>query len=180
MIDKTVPNVTFHYRVRDESVGGDNPFVWKDVTTDDLFKGKKVLIFSLPGAFTPTCSTMQVPRFEQMYDQLVEELGLDQIYVVSVNDTFVMRKWMIDQGVTKLDFIPDGSGKFTEAMGMLVDKDNLGFGKRSWRYAALIDDLNVTAWFEEPGREDNCESDPYGETSPDFILEQLTGVSYGN
>lgn len=167
-----VPQVTFKTRVRDESIGGDNPFKWQDVTTDDIFKNRKVLVFSLPGAFTPTCSTYQVPSFEENFEKF-QDYGIEDIYVLSVNDTFVMRKWMLDQGVEKIKFIPDGSGEFTRKMGMLVDKDNLGFGMRSWRYAMIVKDGKVTDWFEEPGFSDNCPDDPYGETSPDNILGYL-------
>jgi peroxiredoxin len=171
-----VPNVTFKVRVRDESIGGDNPFKWQDFTTKDYFGGKRVLVFSLPGAFTPTCSTYQVPGFEDNYWTIRKELGIDEIYVISVNDTFVMRKWMIDQNVKNIKFIPDGNGEFTRAMGMLVDKCNLGFGMRSWRYAMVVNDGVVEQWFEEPGREDCCESDPYGETSPENVMEYLRGA----
>lgn len=170
-IDRVIPEVTFRYRVKEPFLGGDNPFIWKDIKSSEIFGGKRILMFSLPGAFTPTCSTMQVPTFEEKYEEIKEKLNLDEIYVVSVNDTFVMRKWMIDQNVENLKFIPDGSGTFTRLMGMLVDKDNLGFGMRSWRYAALADNMTVTHWWEEPGRSDNCEEDPYGETSPDNILK---------
>jgi len=104
-------------------------------------------------------------------------LGIDEVYVVSVNDTFVMRKWMIDQEVDNIKFIPDGNGEFTEGMGMLVDKFNLGFGKRSWRYAAVIDDGKVEKWFEEPGKCDNAMDDPYGETSPEAVLTYLVSRS---
>jgi len=169
-----VPDVTFKVRVRDESIGGDNPFKWQDFTTQDYFAGKRVLVFSLPGAFTPTCSTYQVPGFEEKYWEIRKELGIDEIYVISVNDTFVMRKWMIDQKVKNLNFIPDGNGEFTRGMGMLVDKCNLGFGMRSWRYAMVVNDGVVEKWFEEPGREDCCETDPYGETSPENVMEYLS------
>ena len=167
-----VPDVTFKVRVRDESIGGDNPFKWQDFTTDDYFKDKRVVVFSLPGAFTPTCSTMQVPGFEEMYET-IKAFDVDEIYVISVNDTFVMRKWMIDQGVEKIKFIPDGNGEFTEKMGMLVCKDNLGFGSRSWRYAMVVDNKTIEKFWEEPGRCDNADSDPYGETDPNNILEYL-------
>ena len=172
--DRLVPRVTFKTRVRDESIGGDNPFKWQDLTTDEIFNNKRVVIFSLPGAFTPTCSTYQVPGFEAAYDE-IRANGVDEVYVVSVNDTFVMRKWMIDQDVKNLKFIPDGSGTFTQGMGMLVEKDNLGFGYRSWRYAAVINDGKVEKWFEEPGRCHNATDDPYGETSPEKVLNYLKG-----
>jgi len=172
MIGRPVPNATFKKRVRDESIGGDNPFKWVDLTTTDIFLGRRVVVFSLPGAFTPTCSTYQVPGFEEKYEE-IKSLGIDEVYVISVNDTFVMRKWIIDQGVEKLQFIPDGNGEFTERMGMLVDKSNLGFGARSWRYAMVVDN-GVIEWFgEEPGKEDNCENDPYGESSPEKVLKYL-------
>jgi peroxiredoxin len=171
-----VPKTTFKTRVRDESIGGDNPFKWQDLTTKEIFLGNRVVVFSLPGAFTPTCSTYQVPKFEENYD-VIRSMGIDEIYVVSVNDTFVMRKWMLDQNVCKVKFIPDGNGEFTRQMGMLVDKSNLGFGPRSWRYAMVVNNGVIEKWFEEPGREDNCESDPYGETSPESVMEYLKGTS---
>ena len=171
-----VPQVTFKTRVRDESIGGDNPFRWQDVTTDDIFENKRVVIFSLPGAFTPTCSTFQVPGFEANY-QTIRDMGIDEIYVVSVNDTFVMRKWLIDQNVCHIKFIPDGNGEFTRGLNMLVDKSNLGFGSRSWRYAAIVDNGVIEQWFEEPGRIDNCETDPYGETSPESVMNYLETVA---
>ena len=167
-----LPEVTFHTRVRDESVGGPNPFRWQDLTTADYFKGKRVVLFSLPGAFTPTCSTYQLPGFENGYEDFKAQ-GIDDIYCMSVNDSFVMNKWAIDQGLKNVKVIPDGSGEFTRRIGMLVEKSNLGFGNRSWRYAAVINDGVIEAWFEEPGREDNHGADPYGESSPETVLAWL-------
>lgn len=172
MIGKKIPNVTFKTRVRDASIDGPNPFRWEDKTTDDYFSSKKVVVFSLPGAFTPTCSTFQLPDFEKLFEDFRAE-GVDDIACVSVNDAFVMNAWGKAQNIDNITLIPDGSGEFTRKMGMLVCKDNLGFGMRSWRYAAIVDDGIVTHWFEEPGFEDNCESDPYGESSPQNILEKL-------
>ena len=170
-----VPVVTFKTRVRDESIGGSNPFKWQDLTTKEIFLGQRVVVFSLPGAFTPTCSTYQVPRFEELYEEICEQ-GINEIYVLSVNDTFVMRKWMLDQNVCKVKFIPDGNGEFTRQMGMLVDKSNIGFGSRSWRYAMVVDNGKIEKWFEEEGRCDNCDSDPYEQTKPENILEYLRGA----
>lgn len=167
-----VPNVTFQTRVRDESIEGPNPFRWESKSSDDYFKGKRVVLFSLPGAFTPTCSTYQLPGFEKAANEL-SDLGVDSIYCMSVNDSFVMNQWAKSQNLENVKVIPDGSGEFTEKVGMLVRKDNLGFGARSWRYAAIINDGAVEAWFEEPGRADNFGEDPYGETSPDSILNWL-------
>jgi peroxiredoxin len=167
-----VPNVVFKTRVRDEAVGGPNPFRWQDMTSDDYFKGKRVILFSLPGAFTPTCSTYQLPGFEENFAKF-QENGIDGIYCMSVNDSFVMNKWAEAQDVKNVNVIPDGSGEFTRKVGMLVRKDNLGFGLRSWRYAAIINDGVVEAWFEEPGLEDNHGEDPYGESSPENLLKFL-------
>lgn len=167
-----LPNVVFKTRVRDESVGGPNPFRWQDMTTADYFAGKRVILFSLPGAFTPTCSTYQLPGFEDGFAKF-QELGIDTIYCMSVNDSFVMNKWAEAQGIKNVNVIPDGSGEFTRKMGMLVSKDNLGFGARSWRYAAVVNDGVIEAWFEEPGLEDNHAEDPYGESSPETVLAYL-------
>ena len=172
MLNEKVPSVTFQTRVRDESIEGDNPFRWQEVTSKELFAGMRVIVFSLPGAFTPTCSTFQLPDFEKMYDDFKAK-GIDDIYCMSVNDSFVMNAWAKDQGLTNVKVIPDGSGLFTSGMGMLVAKDNLGFGVRSWRYAMVVNDGVVEKWFEEPGREDNCSDDPYGESSPQNIMSAL-------
>jgi peroxiredoxin len=167
-----VPSVTFKTRVRDDSIDGDNPYRWEDVTTWDLFAGKRVVLFSLPGAFTPTCSTYQLPGFEEKFAEF-KALGIKDIYCVSVNDAFVMNAWAKTQKVKKVKVIPDGSGMFTRKMGMLVHKDNLGFGERSWRYACVVNNGKIEKWFVEPGAEDNCPVDPYGETSPENILNWL-------
>ena len=172
MIRKQVPFVVFRTRIRDESIGGDNPYRWQDMTTDDYFAGKRVIVFSLPGAFTPTCSTYQLPDFEKLFPRF-EELGIEAIYCVSVNDTFVMNAWARDQGLEHVQVIPDGSGEFTRMMGMLVKKDNLGFGMRSWRYAMLVDDGHIEESWVEPGLEDDAAGDPYGMTSPQNILETI-------
>lgn len=172
MILKTVPDVTFKTRVRDESIEGPNPFRWEDKTSADFFGGKRVILFSLPGAFTPTCSTYQLPDFEKLFGEF-QELGVDAIYCISVNDAFVMNAWGKAQGIEKIGLIPDGSGEFTRKMGMLVHKDNLGFGLRSWRYAAVINDGNIEQMFIEEGYSDNCDTDPYGASSPQNILEAL-------
>lgn len=167
-----LPEVTFHTRVRDDSIDGPNPFRWEDKTTSDYFAGKRVVLFSLPGAFTPTCSTYQLPGFENGFPDF-NALGIDEIYCMSVNDSFVMNKWAIDQGLENVKVIPDGSGEFTRRMGMLVRKDNLGFGLRSWRYAAVVSNGVIEAWFEEPGLADNHAEDPYGVSSPEAVLAYL-------
>jgi thioredoxin-dependent peroxiredoxin len=172
-LPEIVPAVVFKTRVRDDSIEGPNPFRWEDKSTYDYFAGKRVVLFSLPGAFTPTCSTMQLPGFEQNYAEF-KALGIKDIYCVSVNDAFVMNCWAKDQKIKKVKLIPDGSGKFTEKMKMDVYKDNLGFGRRSWRYACVVNNGQIEKWFIEGDVvEDNCESDPYGVTSPENILNWL-------
>ena len=173
MLDKRMPDVVFKTRVRDESLGGDNPFRWQDVTTDEIFKGKRVVVFSLPGAFTPTCSNEQCPAFERLHDEITA-LGVDDVICVSVNDAFVMYQWGLKLGVNKVRLLPDGSGHFTRRMGMLIDKDHLGFGFRSWRYVMVVDDGLVEAWFEEPGINDvGADNDPYTVTNPEVVLQYL-------
>ena len=171
-----VPQVTFRTRVRDESIDSPNPYRWKDETTDDYFAGSRVIVFSLPGAFTPTCSTYQLPDFEKLYGEFAVE-GIDHIYCISVNDAFVMNAWARDQGLRHVEVIPDGNGEFTRKMGMLVDKSNLGFGMRSWRYAMLVDDGEIVEMWPEPGFADNAGDDPYGESSPQTILERVKGLN---
>lgn len=172
---ETLPEVTFKTRVRDESVEGDNPFRWQDVTTQDLFAGKKVVIFSLPGAFTPTCSSNHLPRYDELYEEFKAQ-GVDEIICVSVNDAFVMFKWGRELGNKNIFLLPDGNGEFTRKMGMLVDKSNLGFGMRSWRYAMLVNDCKVEKAFIESGYSDNCGSDPFEVSDADTMLAHLKGV----
>lgn len=179
MIGRKLPDVTFKTRVRDEAVAGPNPYRWQDRTTADYFKGKRVVLFSLPGAFTPTCSTYQLPDFEKLADDFKAK-GIEAIYCLSVNDAFVMNAWGKQQDLKTVQLIPDGSGEFTRKMGMLVCKDNLGFGMRSWRYAAVINDGVVETWLEEPGFSDLCETDPYGESSPRNVLEKLAQTLSGD
>jgi peroxiredoxin len=171
-----VPQVVLKTRVRDESVEGDNPFRWQDVSTDDIFAGKRVVVFALPGAFTPTCSSTHLPRFEELYDEFREE-GIDEVYCLSVNDAFVMFQWGRHQGVEKVKMLPDGSATFTEGMGMLVKKDNLGFGERSWRYSMLVEDGEIQKVFSEPGKEDDCPTDPFEVSDADTMLNYIRGLN---
>jgi peroxiredoxin len=171
-LPEVVPNIVFKTRVRDESIGGPNPYRWEDKTSFDYFANKRVVLFSLPGAFTPTCSTYQLPGFEEKFAEF-KALGIKEIYCISVNDAFVMNCWAKMQKIKKVKMIPDGSAKFTHKMKMCVYKDNLGFGERSWRYACIVNNGKIEKWFIEPGMEDNAEGDPYGETSPENILAWL-------
>lgn len=170
----TVPHVVFKTRVRDESVEGPNPYRWQDVSSEEIFAGRKVVVFALPGAFTPTCSSTHLPGFEEKYPEF-KELGVDEIYCLSVNDAFTMFQWGKHLGVNKVKLLPDGSGEFSRLMGMLVRKDNLGFGERSWRYSMLVEDGNVTALFSEPGKCDNCPTDPFEVSDAGTMLNHLKG-----
>jgi peroxiredoxin len=158
-----VPQVEFVFRENGEFVNR---------TSSELFDGKRVIIFSLPGAFTPTCSAYQLPGFEEKYDDFIGN-GIDAIYCISVNDGFVMNAWAQDQNIKNVQLIPDGNAYFTRSMGQLVMKSNLGFGERSWRYASVIDNGIIEKLFEEPGKGDNASEDPYGETTPEKVLEYV-------
>jgi thioredoxin-dependent peroxiredoxin len=173
VLQKSIPDVTLKTRVRDESIGGDNPFRWQDLRVREEFAGKTVVVFSLPGAFTPTCSNEQCPNYERLYDTF-KAAGADEVYCVSVNDAFVMYQWGKHLGLSKVKLLPDGSGAFTRRMGMLINKDHVGFGMRSWRYAMVVEDNEVTHWFEEPGiNDEGADQDPYGETAPEKLLDAL-------
>ena len=168
-----VPKVTFRVRIRDEN----NEYDWADLTTDQIFRGKKVAVFSLPGAFTPTCSSMQLPAYEQKYDELKKHV--DEVYCLSVNDSFVMNAWAKDLAVENVKMIPDGGAHFTRAMGMLVQKPMQNFGMRSWRYSMIVDDGVVTHFMEEVGRNDfSQDDDPYEVSDPDTMLKQLGSKTF--
>lgn len=154
-----IPSVTFRTRQNHE---------WVDVSSDALFAGKTVIVFSLPGAFTPTCSSTHVPRYNQLADTF-KKYGVDEIICMSVNDTFVMNEWKVDQKADKITFIPDGNGDFTDGMGLLVDKNDLGFGKRSWRYSMLVKDGVVDKMFIEP----NKPGDPFEVSDADTMLAYI-------
>ena len=156
-------NVIFHVRENDD---------WNVVHLDQLMEDKTIVVFGLPGAFTPTCSTQQLPGFEEMYEQYMDA-GVDEIYCTSVNDTFVMNSWFEAQGIEKVKPLADGCGDLARSLGMLVKKDNLGFGLRSWRYALLVKDGNVEIFSQEPNLQDNAEDDPYGASTPANFLIQV-------
>lgn len=154
-----VPNVTFH-TLQDHE--------WIDVSSDDIFKGKNIIVFSLPGAFTPTCSSSHVPRYNQLLP-LFKEHGVDEIICMSVNDPFVMNEWQRDQNAENIRFIPDGNGDFTDGMGLLVDKNDLGFGKRSWRYSMYVKDGVIDKMFIEPDQP----GDPFEVSDADTMLNHI-------
>ena len=167
-----VPSVTFKTRVRNDALGGSNPFEWKDLSSDEIFKGKNVVVFSLPGAFTPTCSTSHLPRYEEHYADFKAQ-GVDAVVCISVNDAFVMFQWGKSQNAKNVFLLPDGNGEFTRKMGMLVDKTNLGFGLRSWRYAMYVEDGEIKKLFAEAGFSDNCPTDPFEVSDADTMLKYL-------
>lgn len=171
-----VPTVTFKTRVRDTQVAGDNPFRWQDVASAELFEGRRVIVFALPGAFTPTCSSTHLPRYDQLYDDFKAQ-GVDEIYCLSVNDAFTMFQWFRHLGVRHIKALPDGNGEFTRKMGMLVDKSNLGFGMRSWRYSMLVNNGTIDAIFSEAGYSDLCEVDPFEVSDADTMMAWLTGAT---
>jgi len=168
---------TFKFRTGDTDEIGGCSFIggsWVDKTTDELFKGKRILLFSLPGAFTPTCSGQQLPTYDNMFLDFKEK-GIDDVYCISVNDAFVMNAWARDLGITQVKMIPDGCGTFTRNMGMLVNKPAQGFGMRSWRYAAIINDGEVEKMFEEPGFNNfSDDDDPYEVSTPENVMNYLT------
>jgi peroxiredoxin len=157
---QSIPEVIFKTRVRDEAVGGDNPYRWQDVTSDEIFKNKKVIVFSLPGAFTPTCSSTHLPGYEAAYDAF-KSLGVDEIYCLSVNDAFTMFQWGKHLNISRVKLLPDGNADFTRGMGALVQKRNLGFGERSWRYSMYVVNGVIEKMFIEPGFSDDCPTDPF-------------------
>jgi peroxiredoxin len=171
-INSKVPDVVFKTRVRDESVEGPNPYRWQDISSKDIFAGRKVVVFALPGAFTPTCSSTHLPGYEENFEEF-KALGVDDIYCLSVNDAFTMFQWGKHQGIEKVKLLPDGSASFTEKMGMLVRKDNLGFGARSWRYSMLVEDGVITAMFCEEGMSDDCPTDPFAVSDAETMLKHL-------
>ena len=170
-----IPEITFKTRIGDnESLGGGCSIggEWKDVSSNDLFKNKKAVLFSLPGAYTPTCSSQQVPGYEDKYEELKKYV--DEVYCLSVNDSFVMNAWFRDQKISRVKPIGDGEGKFTKEMGMLVNKPKQGFGMRSWRYSAFIDNSKVVKMFVEDGKNNESnDSDPFMVSDANTILNYL-------
>ncbi len=167
---------TFKFRVGDSDEKGGCTFIggsWKDVTTKELFENKKIVLFSLPGAFTPTCSGQQLPAYDEAFEKF-KELGVDDVYCISVNDAFVMNAWARDLQIKNVKMIPDGCGTFTRSMGMLVNKPAQGFGMRSWRYSALIDNMEVKHFNEEPGYNNaSADDDPFEVSDADTMIQQI-------
>ena len=167
----TVPFVTFKTRREIDEAPG---YEWYDLTSEEIFAGKRVVLFALPGAFTPTCSSTHLPGYEMEYDKL-KELGIDEVYCLSVNDTFVMNSWLSATEVSKVKPIPDGTGEFSRRLGFLVDKSNIGFGMRSWRYSMIVKDGVIEMMFVEPDVRDSSDNDPFEVSDVYTMLEYLKG-----
>lgn len=167
-----VPAAVFHTRVRNPDLAGDNPFEWRDLTTDQIFAGKRVVLFALPGAFTPACSERHLPEYEQLYDAFVAA-GIDSVICLAVNDAFVMYQWAKSRNIENVTMLPDGNGDFTRLMGMLVDRSAQGLGLRSWRYSMLVDDCRIVKLFAEPGLRDNPPGVPVAVSDARTMLDYL-------
>lgn len=155
--DIRVPELVFKIRKQIDEAPG---FIWHDLTSREIFENKRVALFSVPGAFTPTCSSTHLPGFEQEYNKLKEH-GIDEVYCLGVNDSFVMNSWFNSLEIKNVKPLPDGNADFTRRLGFLVDKSNLGFGPRSWRYSMIVNNYVVEAMFVEPGLRDNADNDPF-------------------
>tara|TARA_Y100001938_G_scaffold150893_1_gene244196 strand:- start:4311 stop:4850 length:540 start_codon:yes stop_codon:yes gene_type:complete len=171
-----IPYTNFKTRIGDTDAVGGCTFIggeWKDKDTAEIFNEKKVVVFALPGAFTPTCSSQQLPGYEEKYDE-IKALGIDEVYCLSVNDAFVMNAWFRDEKIEKVKAIGDGEGVFTQGMGMMVNKPKQGFGMRSWRYSMLVDNGEVIKIFEEPGKNNaSDDDDPFTVSDADTMINFL-------
>ena len=167
-----VPKMVFRTRVRDPKMKGENKFRWKNLKSETVFKGKRVAILALPGAYTPTCSSTHLPGYEKNYDKLRKH-GIDEVYVLSVNDAFVMFNWCKKLNIKKVKFLPDGNGDFTRKMGAMVKKNNLGFGDRSWRYSMIVNNGKIEKLFTEDGKRNNCPTDPFRVSDSETMLKYL-------
>lgn len=156
---KVLKDMEFPVRVNDK---------WEKWSSNDIFSGKRVVVFGLPGAFTPTCSSSHLPRYEELYETFKSE-GIDEVFCVSINDTFVMNSWAEAQQISKVKMLPDGNAEFTKSVGMLVNKSSLGFGERSWRYSMLIEDGVITKHFIEPDKE----GDPFEVSDADTMIKHI-------
>lgn len=180
-IPKRVPEVVFRTRVADSENGKatnvceDGAFRWQERTTNEIFSKKKVVLFALPGAFTPTCSSTHLPGYDEHFSDF-QELGVDDVICLAVNDAFVMNSWAKELGIKKVTMLPDGNTDFTRGMGMLVKKEDLGFGDRSWRYSMYVEDGEIKKIFMEQGLMDNCPDDPFEVSDAETMLTYLRGT----
>ena len=171
-IDMTVPSISWMARKIPE---GQTDYDWIPESSSDLFDGKRVVLFALPGAFTPTCSSTHLPGYETKYEDILEQ-DVDEVYCLSVNDSFVMNAWFSSLGIENVKPIADGNGHFTRHMGMLVKKEAVDFGYRSQRYSMVIDNGRVEMIFVEDGKEDNFAGDPFNVSDSESMLNYLTTI----
>tara|TARA_Y100000356_G_scaffold93628_1_gene79063 strand:+ start:490 stop:1092 length:603 start_codon:yes stop_codon:yes gene_type:complete len=171
-IEMTVPMVQFNKRAIPE---GRVDYDWVQENSEDIFSNKRVVVFSLPGAFTPTCSSTHLPGYEARYNDILEQ-DVDDVYCLSVNDSFVMNAWFDSLGIENVKPIADGNGDFTRHMGMLVKKEAVNFGLRSQRYSMVVDNGLVEMIFVEQGKEDNFADDPFDVSDADSMLDYLTSI----
>lgn len=151
------PSAIFHCRVATDQIPG---YRWQEISTQEVFGGRRIALFAVPGAFTPVCTSAHLPGYEEKYFEL-RSLGIDDVYCISVNDSFAMNAWFKSLGIQHVKPLPDGSGEFTRKLGYLVDRSNHGFGMRSWRYSAILRDGVVEMMWAEPGFADHSEEDPF-------------------
>lgn len=167
-----IPDVVFITREGDAPVCGNAAGVWKKVSSHEIFTGKRVVVFALPGAYTPTCSSTHLPGYEEKYGE-IKNLGVDEVYCVAVNDAFVMHNWALSLGIANVKMLPDGNGDFARAMGMLVKKENLGFGERSWRYSMFVEDGVIKKIFTESDMRDDADTDPFEVSGADAMIDYI-------
>ncbi|NDR57155.1 peroxiredoxin [Aliiruegeria sabulilitoris] len=172
MYPKRVPEVVFHTRVRNDALAGPNPFEWRQVSSREIFANRRVVLFALPGAFTPACSESHLPGFEAHYDDFMA-LGIDDVVCLAVNDAFVLHQWARHLGIEKVSMLPDGNGDFSMGMGMLVNRTNQGMGSRSWRYSMYVQNGEIRKVFAEPDFQDNPTGVPVQVSDADTMLAYL-------
>ena len=177
-----IPYTNFKTRTGDDDAIGGCAFIggeWKEIDTPMIFDNKKIVVFALPGAFTPTCSSQQLPGYEEMYDEFKAQ-GIDEVYCLSVNDAFVMNAWFNNQGIKKVKPLGDGEGVFTQGLGMLVSKPAQGFGMRSWRYSMLVDNGEILKQFVEEGQNDSSsDNDPFEVSDAKIFQSKTTRMAGG-
>ena len=172
MHPQTVPDASFHTRVRNDALDSANPFEWKTLTGNDVFAGKRVVLFAVPGAFTPACSDTHLPGYEKLHDAFVAE-GINEVVCLAVNDAFTLYQWALSKSIDKVFMLPDGNGEFSRKMGMLVERTEQGMGMRSWRYSMLVTDGTIEKLFVEPGFKDNPPGVPVDLSSAETMLDYL-------
>lgn len=169
---QTIPDTVFHTRIRNAGLAGPNPYEWKDVSSRGIFEGRNIVLFALPGAFTPACSDDHLPGYEEACGDF-HSLGVDEVICLSVNDAFVMFQWAAAQQIEKVRMLPDGNGDFSRAMGMLISRSNHGMGRRSWRYSMYVEDRQILKVFAEPGFQDNPAGVPLQASDAQTMLDYL-------